>query len=325
MENIKISAGKTPRNELRLPNLHFIVVDDWFKKIDRKTFCFWLELVTLCDRSDKNRENDIVPQSISKLAANMGMSRNTLMKHIKTLWNYGFIDLEEYEESKIQGQKPVNIIVYSAPRNSGKLLMEPLEKIRDYDKDYHSKARKFASRKTVIALERKKAKENNPVQKNEQGPVQKNEQDPVQKFEQNNVLNISSNSLNTINNYLSIIKDMKLNETVESMLVNNQKRLTEDSIKQIKRLYDSYAVIDMNRFILKLGRALSAGKDIPAYLQTILNNPDKPGNQQGTAAVRVEEMPEGLKNSPQGEELTPEQLAEAEKIREKYRKARAAQ
>ena len=338
MENnhMNLKKHKKDRNRLYLPQMRYVAATDWMDKMGHDAYCLWFKLITMADRSDPDREYDKIPQAISHLAERVGMSRPTFMKYIKILWNYGFIDLEEYTESKKLGIKPVNVIVYDCPRGMDELLFQPLEKFRDYDKDYNSKAKKCAPKRKPKQERKKTAKKRKKYAKTLlrvnvklflQSNVREILQSNVREILHNNVLNPSINVLNPINNYLSI-KDRGFNETVEYMLVKNQDRLTDDSLNQLKTIYDSYAAIDMNRFIMKLAATLSAVKDnskIPAYLQKSLSNPDKPGNQGETAAVRVEEMPEGLKNSPQGEELTPEQLAEAEKIREKYRKARAAQ
>src|SRR5699024_5657142 len=62
------------------------------------------------------------------------------------LWNFGLIDIVEYKDSFNKGQKPMNIVVYEYPQNDVTKKYEPLEQIRDYDKDYHSNARTFAKK-----------------------------------------------------------------------------------------------------------------------------------------------------------------------------------
>jgi DnaD/phage-associated family protein len=72
------------------------------------------------------------------------MSKSTLYRTIiRPLWEYYLIDLEEYEESKRKTQKPMNIIVYESPMNKHETEIKPLEKLRDWEKDYGSPAQLF--------------------------------------------------------------------------------------------------------------------------------------------------------------------------------------
>ncbi|MFB7141690.1 hypothetical protein ACFCYN_18725 [Gottfriedia sp. NPDC056225] len=76
-----------------------------------------LRLHTLADRSDANRAFDIIPRSIESLAEYLGMSKSTLYRQLQPLWEFGLIDIIEYEESTRKAQKPKNIIVYEYPQN----------------------------------------------------------------------------------------------------------------------------------------------------------------------------------------------------------------
>src|SRR5699024_11578604 len=86
-----------------------------------------------------------VPRSITSVAKELNMTRTTLYNTvIRPLWNYGLIDLKEYYNEKIKGTSATNIIVYKYPQNKKELETKPIEKIRDYDTDYNSKAKVFA-------------------------------------------------------------------------------------------------------------------------------------------------------------------------------------
>ncbi|MBU8732515.1 hypothetical protein KM915_20925 [Cytobacillus oceanisediminis] len=144
-----ISAGKKPREELRLPTLHFIVADDWINKLGEKTFCYWIKLLTLVDRTDEAKSKYgntfTVPRSLEDLYEKVfKMSKSTFYRNvIHPLWNYGLIDIVEWEDSYKLGQKPMNIIVYDYPQNSYELAVKPLVQCRDYKKDYNSNSAIF--------------------------------------------------------------------------------------------------------------------------------------------------------------------------------------
>ena len=330
--HVTFKKGEKKREELSLPHMYYVVADNWIDTLSEKTFCLWLKFITICDRSDSDRENDKIPDSIAGVAERFGMSKNTFMKHIKTLWNYGLIDLEEYAKSKNEGQKPINIIVYEAPQNRTELMIKPLEKVRDYAKDYNSAAKKFAARKKKKASGEQAKKPavkrvSTPVQKTERAPVQKIERAPVQKIEPNNVSNIYSNVSNIYNNYLSII-EQNFDDQTAALLIQNIDRLTDTILNDLQTIYKAFNH-DMQRFTLKLAAALASVKDnnkLAAYLKTALINPDKPGQAAAGAAARVETVPEWLKGQQQAqeaEELTPEDLAAIEemkaRLQEKYK------
>lgn len=140
---------KRSREELRLPQLHFVVADDWIEKLGAKSFCYWLKLLSLVDRKDeaidKYGNKSTVPRSFEDLYTNIfKISSPTFYANVvKPLWNYGLIEIAEWEASTKVGTKPKNIIVYEYPRNSFELSVKPLKKYRDYDKDYSSNSAKY--------------------------------------------------------------------------------------------------------------------------------------------------------------------------------------
>ncbi|MGG5759249.1 hypothetical protein ACQ3VF_26475 [Bacillus toyonensis] len=120
-------ATKT-RHQLNLPFLHFVAVDDWFEKIGEKSFCMWLKLLTMVDR--KNGK-DTVKYSQQLLAKTLGVSKPTLIKLLKPLYEYGFIDYIEYMQ---EGKAFQNVVVFESPLNDDTNLLKPLVKIRDWEK-----------------------------------------------------------------------------------------------------------------------------------------------------------------------------------------------
>lgn len=145
--------AEIPREELELPRLHFVVMDNWIDVIGEKALFAWLKMYTWGDRSgakeNPNLWNEsVVPKSLTKVMKSLGVGRTTFYNQIiKPLWNFGLIDLVEYEDSENKGTKPINIVVYKYPQNRYELSVKPLEKVRDYDKDYSSEAKTFNSRR----------------------------------------------------------------------------------------------------------------------------------------------------------------------------------
>lgn len=132
-----VKQGKKKRAEFSLPALHFIVADDWIDKLG-ESFTVWLKLHTFVDRTDMQREYDRVPMSLEKLYDKLKVSKSKFYRLIKPLWEYGLIDIIEYEESERKAQKPKNIIVYEYPFHIIERKYSELEKLRDWKTDYDS-------------------------------------------------------------------------------------------------------------------------------------------------------------------------------------------
>lgn len=133
IDQIIFTKPKRTRDNLRLPTLYHIAGMDWIPKMGRTTFSVWIELQTMADQDGR------IPHNLGKTAELLEMSRPTFQKYLKVLWNYGFIDLEECEAYEGIGQKPLNIHVYEYPQNDYSRGYKPLEKVRDYDRDYIGK------------------------------------------------------------------------------------------------------------------------------------------------------------------------------------------
>src|SRR5699024_5572594 len=85
--------------------------------------------------------------SFTKIMKRLGVGKKKFYNSIiRPLWNYGLIDIEQFEKSISYGQKPMNIIVYEYPQNDVTKKYKSLEKIRDYDTEYTSTARTFAKK-----------------------------------------------------------------------------------------------------------------------------------------------------------------------------------
>lgn len=227
----------TKRNALRLPDLRFIVADDWIDKLGDKAFISWLKIYSWANRSSVNSEINpwnqaTVPRSLKNIMKELKVGNDTFYnKILKPLWNFGLIDLEEYEGSNKNGTNAINIIVFQFPQNKPELLFKPLEKVRDYNKDYQSNARKFAKKggrpkKTISNVNPDVEKDKNNITETEieqtKLPIQlkqtmiKNKQKiNNKKLELKQIIEIYENnkenlSLNEINNILKRSFDMEI-------------------------------------------------------------------------------------------------------------------
>lgn len=125
-----LELGKKQRHQLRLPQPYYVVVDDWLDKLGEKSYLLWFKLIAKVDRTDDTR--DTVKYTQSKLAKSLDISKPTLIKYLKPLYEYGFINYKEYEFEN--GNVGMNITVFEAPMNDEANLSKPLVKIRDWDK-----------------------------------------------------------------------------------------------------------------------------------------------------------------------------------------------
>jgi len=138
--SLRIQQGRKEREDLNLPILYYVVADDWINKLGERAFCGWLKLHSWVDRSDKrkNKEDEVIPTSLNKLAEKFSVHKKTLYDGIiAPLWNYGLIDLIEYPLAN--GKTALNIVVYEFPKNDSKLQKKPLEKVRDYHQEWKTK------------------------------------------------------------------------------------------------------------------------------------------------------------------------------------------
>ena len=204
--------GETPREELQLPPLYFVTMDNWIKVIGEKAFIAWLKMFTWTDRKGAKNNPQLwneskIPNSLNNVMKDLGVGKDTFYnKILKPLWNVGLIDLEEYEESSVKGNKPMNIIVYKYPQNKFELAVKPLEIVRNYDKDYSSSARTSLNDEQIEQIEglfdeKLAGSETEPgvVPNENQGWFQDRTRDGSE-TEHNNIFNPITNTLNTENN-----------------------------------------------------------------------------------------------------------------------------
>lgn len=154
--SMNFKKGAEKREELELPTLHFVVMDQWIDVIGDKALFAWLKMYTWCDRDRSKDDKPVdlnlweqskIPDSLTKIAKRLGVGNGTFYnKMLKPLWNVGLIDIEEWTEDPRSGQKAMNVIVYKYPQNNKALSFTKIEEIRNYDTDYSSTARSFAKK-----------------------------------------------------------------------------------------------------------------------------------------------------------------------------------
>lgn len=143
--NVAVIKGKKKREELGLPHMTYIVADDWMDKLGYESFCLWLKLHTMVDRTDANRDYDRVPRSFENIYEKvLNISKSKFYRLIKPLWEFGLIDIVEWNNGKnSNATRPNNIIVYEYPFHEIPRKYQPLEKLRDWKTDYNSASKKL--------------------------------------------------------------------------------------------------------------------------------------------------------------------------------------
>lgn len=237
-EKLTFKKGKTPREELELPTLHFIVADQWIDFLGDAAFKAWLKMYTFTDRKEEEEKNkweeSKIPTSFTKLIKRLGVGRETFYKKILApLWNVGLIDIEEYEDSEQKGTKPMNIIVYKYPQNKRELATKPLENVRNYDTDYSSDARTFGK---LGGRPKKEAPQtDNTVGQPIEEDLSKEKMGGV--LIQNTIISlIINNSFNSLNNNFNLsiseeIENTPLPINLKKLLISKIDRLIKFKIK----------------------------------------------------------------------------------------------
>lgn len=144
-----VEQSKRQRKELRLPQAHFIVADDWLDKLGAEPYCMYLRLYTMVTRKDVDQPK--IKESQLGVAKKLGVAKATFYKRLKPLYEYGLVDFTTYIDK--DGNECQNLIVHEYPQNSYALAIEPLEKVRDWEQRTNEK---FNFTKRVDVLRRKK-------------------------------------------------------------------------------------------------------------------------------------------------------------------------
>ncbi|MEC0276879.1 hypothetical protein [Peribacillus frigoritolerans] len=265
---------KLEREELYMPSERFVTWDDWVPKLGEKVYCFWRKLYTMCDRTD-NLGYGVIKDSIENLAKRLGMSKSTLYRLVKPMWDYCLIDFGRYEEWS-GGSKPVNLFVYAYPKNDKNLAASTLIKYRDYEKDYVSPERVHAikggrprnQRPNPPVLEETGINSTEELDRindadsslfdgfqNENGEGSKNETPSVSEPKHINILNILSNTLNTLCNTLNTFnQNINNNHSFNSSSSNDRvikfdnkskPKLKNNDVEELKNSHFALEAVDI--------------------------------------------------------------------------------
>ncbi|MGM1372683.1 replication protein [Bacillus thuringiensis] len=226
-----ITQGHVPKEELRLPNQHFITAMDWIDKLGESAYCDYLKMYTMADRRDKDREYDRVPRALSSLWEALDRKEKYFRQKILIpLWEYGLVDLVEYQgEHARAGHKPMNIVIYRYPCNDITLLTKPLEKVRDWKKDYKSSGKFYAIKGGRPKNEVKDSPQNPLVKDSPQKPLKDSPQNPI-----NNTKELN-NLLNYFNKYVSI--DLSPIDFFKFAIVSSPSKYVEIELNNLTTTY----------------------------------------------------------------------------------------
>ncbi|MCU5288462.1 replication protein [Bacillus paranthracis] len=226
-----ITQGHVPKEELRLPNQHFITAMDWIDKLGESAYCDYLKMYTMADRRDKDREYDRVPRALSSLWEALNRKEKYFRQKILIpLWEYGLVDLVEYQgEQARAGHKPMNIVIYRYPCNDITLLTKPLEKVRDWKKDYKSSGKFYAIKGGRPKNEVKDSPQKPLLKDSPQKPLKDSPQKPI-----NNTKELN-NLLNYFSKYVSI--DLSPIDFFKFAIVSSPSKYVEIELNNLTTTY----------------------------------------------------------------------------------------
>lgn len=220
---VTIQEGKRPRNELTLSPTYYAMVDNWIEQLGYDGYCIHMKLQTMVDRRTERYADNHIPMSINTLCEKLGISKKIWYKVAKMYYEFGLIDFITYEDSKNEGTKPINVIVYPYPEGKAANGMQPLTKLRDWD-EYKTAA--SGSQGKGGRPKKDTNEHSGGVSHGEQGGVSVEKQGGVPSEKHNN----SSKDLNNSSKDLS----NSSNSFVNKQGVNNStNELSEDQIKKI--------------------------------------------------------------------------------------------
>ncbi|MEK4640354.1 replication protein [Bacillus sp. FSL W8-0519] len=302
-----VTEGKVSKEELRLPQHHFVAAMDWIDKLGESAYCDYLKLYTMADRSNKQREYDKVPRALASIWDELGRKEKYFrQKVLIPLWEYGLIDLIEYQGERKQktGHKPMNIIVYRYPCNDFNRMVKPLEKVRDWKTDYKSAAKFYAIKGGRPKKDVKDSVEKPLSKDSTEKPLKDSVQNP------NNNTKAITNVLNYFSKYVSI--DISPLEFFKLAILEKPTKYIEKELESLTTIHGKDIV---NESIKRL-----ADKDTTNYVATIkgiIRQWDKQGmqcfddiekveteyiNRKKTGAVK---QPKTFSKKPTREELLP--------------------
>lgn len=327
MQKITFTKGQKNINEISLPALFTPAATDWIDKLGEKTFCVWLRFHAFCAYAEDGEDTIKIPKSLNSLALLLGVSKPTLQKHIKILWNYGLIELTEHTASQNPGTKPINVLVYDFPQNDIRKQTQPLEKVRDYDRDYQSDGKTYASKRGKT-IKNRGGKENFtpgvkkilPLENGEKTGGKESFTPGVKKLlppQKAREIGGKENFTGGVKKILPLNKDLKrdIKEILKRDINNNHQsfiellnlysarleelnRLTDIQLFAISNLFQT-SKLDAETFTDVLEKCLQAEQvyNFPAYVKAAVQNREQEQEQpkmpvRRNKPVRVEKLPE---------------------------------
>jgi hypothetical protein len=193
-----LKPGEKPREQLRLPQGSFIQAIQWIDYLSPEVYCWWIKFHTWVNRQPNRLCDQHIPYTLENVFERLGVSKATFYRKIKILWESGLIDIIEFEPSQRKTTKPRNIIVYEYPFNNAVYEYLPLEKRRDWAKEYESES-KIHGYKGVLKSLKIKGLKIETVEESTFSPVDESPisvDKPVNNSPVDNVDNVDSKGLN---------------------------------------------------------------------------------------------------------------------------------
>lgn len=245
-----ILAGKKERKHVRIPvDIYMNAADDWMDKLGYKLFGYWIKFHSWVDRSETRLCDQHIPYKLESVYEKLGVSETTFFRDIKPLWEFGLIDIIEFGDKK-GGKKPRNIIVYEYPMNDINRKYEPLEKLRDWKKDYKSFSKdggiKGALLKKISTKQNQPPKNDrleNHVDNNDFQPP-KNDRLQPPKNDRFNLPNLGANNL--INKLL-----IKINKDIKALNNNFLSLMDLELINEFLEL-DNFTEIEREKILIHI-------------------------------------------------------------------------
>ncbi|AEG58971.1 hypothetical protein [Desulforamulus ruminis] len=251
MDDVKFKVGvkeRRKRAELTLPPLTFHHLDSWRKTLGNDAFLAWQVLYTLADRQAYPETHVIHHFDYTRLAERFGCKKDKALQLIKTLFEYGLIEICE-EKNKFGGT--TNLYVWCDVPFYSETIYCDLEKRRHW-KDRNSEGQKLAAMRKINQKESRSEKPNGsePFGKIERQPFGKIVREP---FGNSECINNTNNNISNYNKsnhssfHPSVSEGMKeyppnagrkegLNEDGMKNQLINQKQLEED-IEVVKKYF----------------------------------------------------------------------------------------
>ena len=218
-------AGKMPREQFQI-NLTItgVQADQWIEYLGPEVYCWWIKFHSWIDNSATKKYNYHIPYTLESVYKEyLKVSKPTFYRKIKKLWECGLIEMAEFEYSERKSQKPKNIFVYSYPFNKAELQYKPLEKLRDWEKDYESESKKAGQRGALKRWESKEEKDgikSDTVEK----PVDNSPDsvdNPVDNSPVDNVDNVDNHGINSDTVHGIKSDTVTVSDLIPNQLINN--------------------------------------------------------------------------------------------------------